>query len=70
MFAFEDLLEALDSLGKRHVAALQAGKLSSNEERLGQESLDLSRSGYGHPYHGSIEGYAQRRWKISVLYGE
>lgn len=26
--------------------------------------------GYGHPYHGSIEGYAQRRWKISVLYGE
>ena len=47
MLSFQDLLKALDSLGKRHITALQAGKLSSNEERLGQESLDLSRSGYG-----------------------
>ena len=35
MFAFEDLLEALDRLGKRNIAALQTGKLSGYEERLG-----------------------------------
>ena len=35
MFAFEDLLEALDRLGKRNIAAFQTGKLSGYKERLG-----------------------------------
>ena len=39
MFAFEDLLEALDRLGKRNIAAFQTGKLSSYKERLRQEEI-------------------------------
>ena len=35
MFAFEDLLEALDRLRKRNISAFQTGKLSGYEERLG-----------------------------------
>ena len=37
VLAFDDLLEALDRVGDRHVLALEAGELLGDEERLRQE---------------------------------
>ena len=34
MLTFQDLLEALNGLAKRHITAFQTGKLSCYEERL------------------------------------
>ena len=34
MLAFQDLLEALNGLAQRYIAAFQTGKLSCYEERL------------------------------------
>ena len=44
MLSFQDLLKALDRLGKRHIPAGKARKLPCHEERLGQESLNFSGS--------------------------
>ncbi len=43
VFAVDDLLEAPDRLGDRHVGAGDAGELFGHEERLGEEALDLAR---------------------------
>ena len=44
MLTFDDLLEASDSLLDRNVLALHTGELLRNAERLGEETLDLTRS--------------------------
>lgn len=46
MLAVDDFLETLDGVLKFDVAAFLAGELSGNEERLRQESLNLTRAGY------------------------
>ena len=47
MLAFDDLLEAADRVGDRHVLAFEAGELLRDEERLRQELLDLARARHG-----------------------
>src|SRR5690349_788202 len=42
VLAVDDLLEALDRVGDRHVLALEAGELLGDEERLREEALDLA----------------------------
>ena len=49
VLAVDDLLEAPDRLGDRHVGARRAGELFGHEERLGEEALDLAR-----PLHGQL----------------
>ena len=44
VLALEDLLEAADRLGDRHVHARGAGELLGDVERLRQEALDLARA--------------------------
>ena len=44
MLALEDLLEAADRLGDRHVHAGGAGELLGDVERLRQEALELARA--------------------------
>src|SRR6187399_515370 len=46
VLAVDDLLEALDRVGDRHVLALQAGELLGDEERLREEPLDLAGPGH------------------------
>ena len=46
MLAIQDLTESTDGLADRYIFSFQAGELSCHEERLGQESLDLTGSGY------------------------
>ena len=43
MLAVDDLLEAADGLGDRHVLARAPGERLGDEERLRQEALDLAR---------------------------
>src|SRR5690606_28951560 len=45
--SLDDLLEAADRVGNRHVLALDAGELLRNEERLREELLDLARTRNG-----------------------
>ncbi|MFN8162956.1 MAG: hypothetical protein U0R26_03825 [Solirubrobacterales bacterium] len=45
MLAVEDLAEAPDGLGHRHVLAAAAGELFGDEERLREEALDLAGAG-------------------------
>src|SRR5690348_12170452 len=40
VLAVDDLLEAADRLGDRHVGARRAGELLGHEERLREEALD------------------------------
>ena len=47
VLAFDDLLEAADRVGDRHVLAFEAGELLRDEERLRQELLDLARARHG-----------------------
>ena len=46
MLSFQNLLKALNGLGKRHIAALHTSKLSCHKEWLRQESLHLTGSGH------------------------
>ena len=46
MLAIQDLTESTDGLADRYIFSFQTGELSCHEERLGQESLDLTGSGY------------------------
>ena len=46
MLAIQDLTESTDGLADRYIFSFQAGELSCHEERLGQESLDLTGTGY------------------------
>src|SRR5699024_2923770 len=45
-FSVDDHLEAADRLLERHIFARDSGECLSYEERLGQESLDLSGTHY------------------------
>src|ERR1700709_64728 len=45
VLAVEDLAEAADGLGHRHVLAGAAGELFGDEERLREEALDLAGAG-------------------------
>src|SRR4029453_6606784 len=42
VLAVDDLTEAADGLGNRHVLAGEAGELLGDEERLRQEALDAA----------------------------
>src|ERR1700694_4780947 len=44
VLAVDDLLEAADRLGDRHVGAGRPGELLGDEERLREEALDLARA--------------------------
>src|SRR5208282_2935401 len=46
--ALDDLLEAANRLGDRHVRAGRAGELLGNVERLREEALELARAVDGH----------------------
>ena len=46
-FAFEDLAESFDRIFDLDVLALEAGKLLADEERLREETLDLTGTGNG-----------------------
>ena len=46
MLTVQDLTESTDGLADRYIFSFQTGELSCHEERLGQESLDLTGSGY------------------------
>ena len=46
MLAIQDLTESADGLADRYVFSFQTGELSCHEEGLGQESLDLTGTGY------------------------
>src|SRR4051812_18672324 len=47
VLAVDDLLEALDGVGDRHVLALETRELRGDEERLRQELLDLAGARHG-----------------------
>src|SRR5690554_5292616 len=47
IFTRQDTLEATDSVFQRNVLTRCTGEDFGNEERLGQEALDLTRTGYG-----------------------
>ena len=42
MLTVQDLTESTDGLADRYIFSFQTGELSCHEERLGQESLDLT----------------------------
>src|ERR1700743_3760080 len=44
VLALDDLFEAADRFGDRHIGAWRAGELFGDEERLREEALDLARA--------------------------
>ena len=46
MLTVQDLTESTDGLADRYIFSFQTGELSCHEEGLGQESLDLTGTGY------------------------